>query len=288
MRYYLFLLFSVLMLQACGPRHVLVVTDIGTDVDDAEAICLAAGEPSVNIIGIACTASEHEKRAEKAKHLLSLLGRDDIPVGSDAAFIDSAICRTRGKSEVLLIAQATSLSEALMSKPSLSRKIRRIYFQGQASADSSGRLVPNIQAFNVSEDVAAAESLFAFQDRISFTVVGKYAAYPLALTRQIFDGYASSGNPAGALLKQMAVESIENFAKNNPERYRKVYKDTNYISNPYDAVAFLAMVEPECFMPEIIGKNVLIGVSEGASGINSSKCNILQYRLKTIFLPLRP
>lgn len=306
MKYYVFLFLVVGFLgQACqrgceSPKNVLVVTDIGTDVDDSEALCLLVKDSTRNIIGVACTASHPEERVKKAEELLGLLGRADIKVGEGSAFIDSLLNSVRGRSDILLIAQATALSEALTNRPSLVKKIGRIYFQGQATVDSSLRLHPDPHAFNVSEDLGAAESLFALQGAIPFTVVGKYAAYPLALSRKVFDDYESSGNPAGALLKRTALESISSFAERSPEVFRKIYNvpdelptgeavaSLKNISNPYDAVTVLSMMVPECFDPIVIGENTLIGTSEGVSGIFSSKCNILQYRLQTLFLPLRP
>lgn len=304
-----YLLFLLLVLGLCGltsachfgaSGDVLVITDIGIDVDDAEAICLLAGEPGFRISGVACTGAGQKVRLQKAKYLLSLLGREDVPVGRGPFFIDSVIRSTRGKCDILLIAQATSLSAALENNPGIVRKIGRIYFQGQAVADSNGRLLPNPEAYNVSEDIAAAESLFAVQDKVPFTVVGKYAAYSLPVSRETFDGYENSGHPAGAWLKKTALESISDFSKNAPEKFRKVYNipedvsvedglaSLENISNPYDAVTVLSMTMPECFEPIKIHHHSLIGVTEGKTEIISSKCNILQCRIRTLFLSLRP
>ncbi len=279
------------MLCSCSPQSadkLFIITDIEADVDDAVALCLALSDPSVQIVGVACTSSEVENSLQTARHLLSLLHSESVPVGSGYRFIDSILVHTHGQSNILLIAQATSLNEALRYNPSLITKISRIYFQGQAQIDEKGIMMPDPQAFNVREDMLACYSLFEFQGQIPFTLVGKYAAYPLALSREDFDGFASSGHPAGVLLRDMAVETNARFSQDHPELYHKIYPDTNILSQPYDAVALLSLLEPDSFSPVILDNHLLIGMIDGESNIIPSKYDILKGRLRTIFLSLPP
>lgn len=68
-----------------GTTHVerkqvplVVDTDLGGDPDDAIALVVAAGLPE---LGLVVTSDEHDgRRARLARHLLDLLGRDDVPV----------------------------------------------------------------------------------------------------------------------------------------------------------------------------------------------------------------
>ncbi len=306
---YRILFFPVLLLVAfcmvtqCrskSVRDILIITDIGTDVDDALAICLAIEDPQLNISGIACTGDDVDSKIQIARTLVSQLGHTDIPIGSGASFVDSVLSHGNGQCDILLISQATLLSEAIEANYDLVKMIDRIYFQGLATIDSTDgcKLMPDPAAYNVSEDIYAAQNLFNLQDMIPFTIVGKYSAYPLALSRQVFESYALSGEPAGVSINQMAIECIERFAESNPDRFRQVYNISDEVSTkealdtlekiscPYDAVAVLAMTDPDCFTPITYGKHLLIGVLKYDSGIISSKCKFLQERLESLFLSL--
>lgn len=284
--------------QTKSKRDVFIITDIGTDVDDALAVCLAINEPQLNIIGIACTGTDCKLRSTIARNLLSMLDRSDIAIGQTAAFIDSTISNNPDSCDIILLSQATILSQALKENSALTDKIRRIYFQGLAYKDSSNIMQPDPKSFNVSEDFQAAKELFNFQYVTPFTIVGKYAAYPFALSRATFNKYAETGEPAGAFIKQEAVDGIKKFAHDYPERFRKVYNVASdisiddaldnlvMISNPCDGITVLALTNPECFTPVEWGNHHIIGVLEYYNGINSSNCNILHEKLETLFLSL--
>lgn len=256
--------------QAEGKIPVLVVTDIGTDVDDALALYVLARSPQLHCVGVACTAADAPRRAVTARHLLSLLGvnsatRTNTPVGCGPAFIDSVLRATQQPLTVLLLAQATDLTAALAQTPPSA--IARIYYQAQATVDpSTNRLVPHPESFNVSEDLPAAEALLTFQDRIPFTFVGKQAVYPFAVPRAVFDSLRQTGHPADAYISHAAHESIRRFALTRPYVFCRVYHidttgldvadstammrvvDTlSTLSNPYDAVTVLALTRPELF-----------------------------------------
>lgn len=62
------------------PIPVIIDTDIGSDIDDAFAIILALASPEVEVKGITTVFCDTDKRTALAEMLLSLAGRDDIPV----------------------------------------------------------------------------------------------------------------------------------------------------------------------------------------------------------------
>lgn len=261
--------------QAEGQIPVLVITDIGTDVDDALALYVLARSPQLHCVGIACTAADAPRRAATARHLLSLLGAN-TPVGCGPAFIDSVLRATQQPLTVLLLAQATDLTAALAQTPAPA--IARIYYQAHATVDpATNRLVPHSESFNVSEDVPAAEALLAFQDRIPFTFVGKQAVYPFAVPRVVFDSLRRTGHPADAYLYNAAHESLRRFALTRPRIFCRVYHidttglnvadsttmlrvvDTlSTLSNPYDAVTVLALTHPELLQFDSISPGHLI------------------------------
>jgi purine nucleosidase len=64
------------------PIPVVLDTDIGTDIDDAYALLLAALSPELDLRAVTTVNNDVELRSKIAGKLLRLLGRDDIPVAS--------------------------------------------------------------------------------------------------------------------------------------------------------------------------------------------------------------
>jgi purine nucleosidase len=61
-------------------KHIILDTDIGTDVDDAMALSLAALSPELDILGVTTVHADAPLRARIARKILALCGRTDIPV----------------------------------------------------------------------------------------------------------------------------------------------------------------------------------------------------------------
>lgn len=59
-------------------------TDLGGDPDDLCALAMLLGWPDVHITGITTTQDEDGQRAGYVRHVLQMLGREDIPVASGA------------------------------------------------------------------------------------------------------------------------------------------------------------------------------------------------------------
>ncbi|HWE60421.1 MAG TPA: nucleoside hydrolase [Chloroflexota bacterium] len=66
-------------------KRIILDTDVGTDVDDALAIALAAASPELQLEGITTVHADAPLRARIARRLLSLAGRPDIPVIAGAS-----------------------------------------------------------------------------------------------------------------------------------------------------------------------------------------------------------
>jgi purine nucleosidase len=67
-------------------KRLILDTDIGTDVDDAMALSLLAASPEAIIEGVTTVHADTPLRARIARKVLSLAGRDDIPVIAGAGF----------------------------------------------------------------------------------------------------------------------------------------------------------------------------------------------------------
>lgn len=63
-----------------GKIRVLIDTDLGDDVDDAAAFILAFRYEELEIVGVTTVFRDTEKRAELVRDLLTVYGKDDIPV----------------------------------------------------------------------------------------------------------------------------------------------------------------------------------------------------------------
>lgn len=66
-------------------KRIILDTDVGTDVDDALALALAAASPELQIEGITTVHADAPLRARIAQALLNLAGRKDIPVIAGAS-----------------------------------------------------------------------------------------------------------------------------------------------------------------------------------------------------------
>ncbi len=62
------------------PLPIILDTDIGTDIDDAYALVLAASSPELDLLAVTTVNSDTLLRAQIAKELLRRVGRDDVPV----------------------------------------------------------------------------------------------------------------------------------------------------------------------------------------------------------------
>ncbi|MBK8023028.1 MAG: nucleoside hydrolase [Chloroflexi bacterium] len=67
-------------------KRILIDTDIGTDVDDAMALSLAALSPELILEGVTTVHGDAPLRARIARRLLMLAGRADVPVVAGASF----------------------------------------------------------------------------------------------------------------------------------------------------------------------------------------------------------
>jgi purine nucleosidase len=64
---------------------LILDTDIGLDVDDAVALCFAALDPRIELRAVTTVNGDTQRRADVARALLRLCGREGVPVGAGAA-----------------------------------------------------------------------------------------------------------------------------------------------------------------------------------------------------------
>jgi inosine-uridine nucleoside N-ribohydrolase len=292
---------------------VLVLTDDGRDVDDIEALTYFAGAGNTEFAGIVTTHMIPDRRANIARAVMSNLGYDDVPIGVGSIFplgkednrlvkylrehtiegktyegdgliecfpdgpelIGDAIDIFGPDLRIAGLAPLTDLAIAASHDPDTFRNLGGLHIQGQAIVDeSTGQLHPDPAAYNLAEDMAAAEYVFQFQDQVPMTFVGKYSAYKVPLSATDFETFAATGNPVGHYLKVHAEKGLECFAKRAPEVFERVFKtpadrfeSLTERSKPYDALVAKSIVRPEGLIPQMVGHHTLYGMSPEHPGI---------------------
>lgn len=294
-------------------EHVLVYTDDGRDVDDIEALVYLAGCPEVQIEAVVTTHMIPDRRAMIARSVLDNLGVYNIPVGVGSIYplgkedeslvsylrqhtvhgrtyegsgliecfpngvelIGESIDRLGDRLKIAVCAPMTDLAKAAVHDPSTFKRLGGLFIQGQAVIEN-GSLSPDPEAYNLKEDLEAAEIVFRFQNDVPFTFVGKHAAYELPLHRADFTSFAATGNPVGVYMLEHAIKGIECFAERAPEVFSRVFglqpdqlDILDELSKPYDALVAKAIARPDGLLGERFGQHTLVGMSPSSNGIEN-------------------
>ncbi|MDO8586409.1 MAG: nucleoside hydrolase [Armatimonadota bacterium] len=142
---------------SAAPRKVIISTDIGDDIDDAFAVAFALKSPELKVDAIVATHGPTARRAKLAARLLSIAGREDIPVlvgkpGEDydqgqlrwaAGFtpktpvvsdgpraLADRVMRSREKVIIVPTGPLTDVAEMLKLEPKVKEKIEEIVLMG--------------------------------------------------------------------------------------------------------------------------------------------------------------
>lgn len=250
------------MPAGAAPVPVLLVTDIGRDIDDTVALaCLSSyeAEGSVKLVGLVATGGLGESRARLARFWLRKLGYADerVPVAaclapgneisnlcvfpnlgtdssrdregpdgvpsleqaatfegssSESAAADLVLQLAReyaGELVVLAIGPLTPINAALSlpgGKEALQRGIAKLCIQAQATIGPGGDLFPDFAAFNLREDQEASHGVFqGLQSSVPFELLGKHAAYRVAMERGDFEQWDAD---AGERIMEPLLEDL--------------------------------------------------------------------------------
>mmetsp|Transcript_9676 Transcript_9676/g.11018 ORF Transcript_9676/g.11018 Transcript_9676/m.11018 type:complete len:356 (+) Transcript_9676:561-1628(+) len=270
---------------------VLLITDIGADIDDTLATLVLHGAPRVKVVGVVTSVNDGKKRGALMRGWLRKLGvaDGDVPILPSVDSNGEAGCHTPdgfpavedaalgkveetpfqilriaekydGELAILGIAPLTPLAAAIrLDTTGILKKIKRIYLQGNVHVNEKiGVLKPDALAYNFRMDMEAATMVFdALQLYVPFTLLGKFAAFRVGLTKKDFERFTRSDKPS--LLCQ-ARNQMNNFRIGNPELFYKLYpipekfKELDSmewfdhikggtISHPYDPLLALSVVE---------------------------------------------
>jgi purine nucleosidase len=212
-------------------RPIILDTDVGTDVDDAFAIALAARSPELRLEAVTTVYGDVRLRARMARKLLALLGREDVAVGAgigqprtagkqvywggwegegflsaeddslslDARHgVDLILDILRGAAEpitLVAIGPLTNIAAVLLRERSAAPRIREIICM-------AGTIVPGEEEWNVQCDPEAAR--IVFESGVPIKLGTRFIVNQPRLTQDHRHRLAQSDQPAvGALVSML-------------------------------------------------------------------------------------
>jgi purine nucleosidase len=239
-------------------RHVILDTDIGTDVDDLLALVFLAKAPELCLEGVTTVHGNTLLRAKIARIACQKLGIPDLPVvpgaietlsggeifwpgheGENIPGIENARVETSrsasqffldlsekysGDLEILAIGPLTNLAQTISCFSEFRTRVKRLYLMG-------GAYWTDYSEHNVKMDVLAAK--IVFESGIPITAIGLDVTLKVWIKEQHVAQIRNLPNGLGTMLE----EQIRRW-------WRFLGENQN---NPHDPLAALAMVQPGLF-----------------------------------------
>jgi purine nucleosidase len=242
-------------------RHVILDTDIGTDVDDLLALIFLAHARELRLEGVTTVYGDTLLRARIAGAAWQRTGNPQIPVVPGAmeplsgrqifwcghegkgipSLEDAPIDRSRtaeqflvdnsdaysGELEILAIGPLTNIAKAILRDPGFASRTKRLYLMG-------GAYWLDYSEHNIECDNLAAQ--IVFDSGMPITAIGLDVTLRVDLTERELGRIRQLPNGLGALLE-------------NQIKQWWTYLGTNH-NHPHDPLAALAMVRPDLFLFE--------------------------------------
>lgn len=237
-------------------HHVILDTDIGTDVDDLMALALILGTPTIELLGITTVYGDTALRGRMTKRIAEIAGvpvpvhagesetlsgreiwwaghearlYDDLDRhtldGSDAVgFLVDSVCAAPGTVDVIAIGPLTNIAAAIERDARFAGAIRHLWVMGGSFADEDD------PEHNFRSDATAAEIVFAAG--IPTTVAG------LEITRLITMG--------GEALARMGSAGELGEVIDAEIRQWWEFWSTQW-NVPHDPVTVLTLTKPDLF-----------------------------------------
>ena len=211
---------------------VLIDTDLGDDIDDAFALCLAMQSPELEILGVTTVHRCAKQRAKMAKALLTAGGFSSVPVhagrskplfrntvhgrvlnyndlphsyaeeydsvrydGDDAvAFLIGALERSERKITLITLGALTNIALLLQTRPDLADKIERLCIMGGAFSMNWGE-------YNFSCDADAAAVVM--ESGLPIYCVGVDITFRCKLSGELLERVQTHPHPCLQMLNRM-------------------------------------------------------------------------------------
>ena len=236
---------------------ILLLTDIGRDIDDTLALIALQGlqrRGKIRLVGVVGTGGAGIDRARVVRWWLRRFHIADhdcpvaycrsegklacaipagTPVTADAALVDGSaaamivdLARAHAHRLVIFaIAPLAPLADALADAADLKllrSNVHSLWIQGQVKLEAAGRLSPDFASFNLRENRQAALTVFnALQDYVPFRLLGKHAAYQVPLTPSDFSRW--DGVLGSTEMTDLAKRNLAIFRSENPALFYKLY-----------------------------------------------------------------
>jgi len=237
---------------------ILLITDIGRDIDDTLALLAIKGyEDVIELVGVVATGGNGANRAYLARAWLYHLnlkapvcaclsgGKDEIEfptflclesvsktgdnTNSVKSLVSNLLRKHCGLLRIVAIAPLSPLLP-LVSEPTYLSLLRShthsIWIQGQFTQDQQQRIIlPDIiNAYNLRIDEKASREVFRnLQHDVPFRFFGKHAAYQVSLTPQDFVSFDN----ILPVMSNMARQCLKPFRTRRPDLFHKLYGGNN-------------------------------------------------------------
>jgi purine nucleosidase len=239
-------------------RHVILDTDIGTDVDDLLALVFMAKAPEFCLEGVTTVHGDTLLRAKIARVTCAKLGLPDLPVvpgvretlsgrpifwpgheGENISEIEHTQVETSISAqqflielsekysddlEILAIGPLTNLAQTIICYPEFSSRVKRLYLMG-------GAYWIDYPEHNIEMDVLAAK--IVFESGIPTTAIGLDVTLKVWFTETHLEQVRNLPNGLGEMLEDQIRRWWKFLGMNQ--------------NNPHDPLAALAMVRPDLF-----------------------------------------
>jgi purine nucleosidase len=239
-------------------RHVILDTDIGTDVDDLLALVFVAKAPELCLEGVTTVHGNTLLRAKITKIACQKLAIPDLPIvpgatetlsgqkifwpghegenvpGIEHARVETSISAQQflldlsekypGELEILAIGPLTNLAQTISCFPQFRSRVKRLYLMG-------GAYWMDYSEHNIAMDVLAAK--IVFESGIPITAIGLDVTSRVWITEMQVEQIRNLPNGLGSMLENQIRRWWRFIGRNR--------------NNPHDPLAALAMVHPDLF-----------------------------------------
>ena len=228
-------------------RHVIIDTDIGTDVDDLLALVFIAKAPELCLEGITTVHGDTLLRAKIARIACQRIGIPELPIapgtsetlsghqiswagheGDGISGLDSAPVdrndsaqqflldqseKYSGELEILAIGPLTNLAKAVICCPDFKSHVKRLYLMG-------GAYWLDYSEHDIETDVLAAK--IVFESGMPITAIGLDVTLRVWLTEREVEQLRHLPNGLGPLLEGANQTMVEVFGTEPEQPARSI------------------------------------------------------------------
>lgn len=211
---------------------VIIDTDIGDDIDDAVALCLAMRSPQIRLLGVTTVFKNTRARASIAKRFLRLGGMEEVPVAAGASvplsnpkmfgkvnnfaelpvtykeeyyeelneeltareLIIRLLTQSSEPVTIVTLGALTNIADVLRERPQLKQKIRQLHIMG-------GAYYINWTEYNFACDPEAADMVLS--SGLPIKAVGIDVTLRCVPTKEQMEKMASHSHPCIQMLMEM-------------------------------------------------------------------------------------